>query len=94
MVNGDLLEMDALRRAFAGVRILSSHAVTTEEFTQALVTLNVAREAGVERVACFSVIHADRLVNVPHFAVKSGANACSRRWALAPHSAARLFHRQ
>jgi uncharacterized protein YbjT (DUF2867 family) len=35
--------------------------------------LNVAREAGVERVVYLSVIHADRFVNVPHFAVKFGA---------------------
>ncbi len=35
--------------------------------------LNIAREAGVERVVYLSVIHAERFVNVPHFAVKSGA---------------------
>ncbi len=50
MVVGDLLDMDALRRALAGVRTLFLlNAVTADEFTQALVTLNVAREAGVER---------------------------------------------
>lgn len=49
------------------------NAVTADEFTQAIITLNIAREAGVERVVYLSVIHADRFVNVPHFAVKSGA---------------------
>lgn len=44
-----------------------------DEFTQALIALNIAREAGVERVVYLSVIHAERFVNVPHFAVKSGA---------------------
>jgi uncharacterized protein YbjT (DUF2867 family) len=74
VVQGDLLDIDALRGAFDGVRTLFLlNAVTGDEFTQAILTLNVAREAGVERVVYLSVIHADRFVNVPHFAVKSGA---------------------
>lgn len=74
VAQGDLLDIDALRAAFAGVRTLFLlNAVAADEFTQALITLNVAREAGVERVVYLSVIHADRFVNVPHFAVKSGA---------------------
>jgi uncharacterized protein YbjT (DUF2867 family) len=71
---GDLLDVDGLRAAFAGVRTLFLlNAVTGDEFTQALLTLNVAREAGVARVVYLSVFGADRAVNVPHFAVKSGA---------------------
>ena len=74
VAKGDLLDIDALRTAFAGVRTLFLlNAVAGDEFTQALITLNVARDAGVERVVYLSVIHADRFVNVPHFAVKSGA---------------------
>ncbi len=74
VAKGDLFDIDALRAAFAGVRTLFLlNAVTGDEFTQAIVTLNVAREAGVERVAYLSVFDADRAVNVPHFAVKSGA---------------------
>ncbi|HYC96854.1 NmrA/HSCARG family protein [Brevundimonas sp.] len=74
VVQGDLLDVDALRTAFAGVRTLFLlNAVAADEFTQALITLNVARQSGVERVVYLSVIHADRFVNVPHFAVKSGA---------------------
>lgn len=74
IAQGDLLDIDALRAAFSGVRTLFLlNAVTGDEFTQALITLNVAREAGVDRVVYLSVIHADRFVNVPHFAVKSGA---------------------
>jgi uncharacterized protein YbjT (DUF2867 family) len=74
VVQGDLLDVDALRAAFDGVSTLFLlNAVTGDEFTQAIVTLNVAREAGVKRVVYLSVIHADRFVNVPHFAVKSGA---------------------
>lgn len=74
VAQGDLLDIDALRRAFKGVSSLFLlNAVTGDEFTQALITLNVAREAGVNRVVYLSVFDADAAVNVPHFAVKSGA---------------------
>lgn len=74
VAQGDLLDLDALRRAFSGVRSLFLlNAVTGDEFTQALITLNIAREAGVERVVYLSVFDADHAVNVPHFAVKYGA---------------------
>jgi uncharacterized protein YbjT (DUF2867 family) len=73
-VQGDLLDIDALRSAFAGVRTLFLlNAVTGDEFTQAIITLNLAREAGIDRVVYLSVFDADRAVNVPHFAVKYGA---------------------
>ncbi|ASG23968.1 SDR family oxidoreductase [Nitrospirillum viridazoti] len=74
VAQGDLLDIDALRAAFAGVDTLFLlNAVTGDEFTQAIITLNIAREAGVQRLVYLSVIHADRFVNVPHFAVKLGA---------------------
>jgi uncharacterized protein YbjT (DUF2867 family) len=74
VVRGDLLDIEALRLAFSGVRTLFLlNAVTGDEFTQVIITLNIAREAGVQRVVYLSVIHADRFVNVPHFAVKFGA---------------------
>ena len=74
VVQGDPLDIDALRTAFTGVNALFLlNAVTGDEFAQALITLNIAREAGVDRVVYLSVFAADRAVNVPHFAVKSGA---------------------
>ena len=73
VVQGDLLDVDALRGAFDGVSTLFLlNAVVPDEFTQALVALNVARDAGVERVVYLSVIHSDVYVNVPHFAGKFG----------------------
>jgi uncharacterized protein YbjT (DUF2867 family) len=73
VVQGDLLDIDSLRRAFTGVSTLFLlNAVVSDEFTQALVTLNLAREVGVERIVYLSVIHSDRYVNVPHFAGKFG----------------------
>lgn len=73
VAQGDLLDVDALRSAFSGVSTLFLlNGVVPDEFTQALVTLNVAREAGVDRVVYLSVIHSDVYVNVPHFAGKFG----------------------
>lgn len=74
VVQGDMLNIDALRLAFNGVRTLFLlNAVAGDEFTQAIIALNIAREAGVERVVYLSVFDADRALNVPHFAVKFGA---------------------
>ncbi|MBY4947808.1 NmrA/HSCARG family protein [Cupriavidus respiraculi] len=73
VVQSDLLDVDSLRGAFAGVSTLFLlNAVVPDEFTQALIALNVAREAGIERIVYVSVIHSDRYVNVPHFAGKFG----------------------
>lgn len=72
-VKGDLLDVDSLRSAFSGVSTLFLlNAVVPDEFTQALIALNLAREAGVERLVYLSVIHSDVYVNVPHFAGKFG----------------------
>ena len=74
VAKGDLLDIDALRAALSGVSTLFLlNAVTGDEFTQAIITLNVARAMGVDRVVYLSVFEADRAVNVPHFAVKFGA---------------------
>ncbi len=73
VVQGDLLDVDALRSAFAGVSTLFLlNGVVADEFTQALLALNLAREAGIERIVYLSVIHSDLYANVPHFAGKFG----------------------
>lgn len=71
VVQGDLLDVDSLRSAFSGVSTLFLlNAVVPDEVTQALIALNVARDAGIKRVVYLSVLHSDRYVNVPHFAGK------------------------
>ncbi|MGO6850338.1 SDR family oxidoreductase [Rhizobium beringeri] len=73
VVQGDFLDVDSLRNAMSGVSTLFLlSAVVPDEFTQALIALNVARSAGIERIVYLSVIHADVYVNVPHFAGKFG----------------------
>src|SRR4051812_44281133 len=80
VAQGDLLDVDALRTAFSGVSTLFLlNAVVPDEFTQALITLNLAREAGVERVVYLSVIHSDLYANVPHFAGKFGVERAIER---------------
>jgi len=73
VVQGDMLDVDSLRSAFSGVSTLFLlNAVVPDEFTQALIALNAAREAGIERIVYLSVMHSDSYVNVPHFAGKFG----------------------
>jgi uncharacterized protein YbjT (DUF2867 family) len=73
VAQGDLLDVDSLRNAVSGVSTLFLlNAVVPDEFTQALVALGVAREAGIKRIVYLSVIHSDLYVNVPHFAGKFG----------------------
>ena len=73
VVQGDLLDVDSLRAAMSGVSTLFLlNGVVADEYTQALLALNVAREAGIERIVYLSVIHSDIYVNVPHFAGKFG----------------------
>lgn len=73
VVQGDMLDVDSLRSAFEGVSTLFLlNAVAPDEFTQALITLNLARAAGVKKVVYLSVIHADVYLNVPHCAGKFG----------------------
>lgn len=80
VVQGDMLDVGSLRSAFAGVSTLFLlNAVVPDEFTQALIALNLAREAGIERIVYLSVIHSDRYVNVPHFAGKFGVERMIER---------------
>ena len=83
VVAGDLLDVDSLRSALPGVSTLFLlNGVVADEYTQALVALNLAREAGIERIVYLSVIHSDVYVNVPHFAGKYGVERMIERMGL------------
>jgi uncharacterized protein YbjT (DUF2867 family) len=70
-VVGDMGSATSMRAALSGVRTLFLlNAVAADETTQALMTLNLARDAGVERIVYLSVIHAELYTNVPHFTGK------------------------
>ncbi len=70
-VAGDMLDVESMRKALNGVRTLFLlNAVSAQELTEALLTLSLAREAGIERVVYFSVFNGECFANVPHFASK------------------------
>jgi uncharacterized protein YbjT (DUF2867 family) len=59
-VVGDMSSANSMRAALSSVRTLFLlNAVVPDEVTQALVTLNLAPDAGIERIVYLSVIHAD-----------------------------------
>ena len=63
-VKGDLMAIAKASTLFL------LNAVTPDELTQALLTLSLAREAGVKGIVYFSVFHSDVFTDVPHFAGK------------------------
>jgi uncharacterized protein YbjT (DUF2867 family) len=70
-VAGDLLDVDAMRAALDGVDTLFLlSAVTAEELTATLLTLNAAREHGIKGIVYLSIYQAENKVEVPHFMAK------------------------
>ncbi len=70
-VKADLMDLEATRNAIAQASTLFLlNAVTPDELTQALLTLSLAREAGVKGIVYLSVFHADLFTDVPHFTGK------------------------
>ena len=70
-VQGDLSDVDAMRVALSGASTLFLLAPNVaDEMTQALMTLNLAREAGISRVVYLSVFKGADYTDVPHFTGK------------------------
>jgi uncharacterized protein YbjT (DUF2867 family) len=70
-VPGDMTDVASMRAALKGVDTLFLlNAVASDEVTQALVTLGLAREAGIQRIVYFSVFNSALFDDVPHFAGK------------------------
>ena len=70
-VKGDLADVDSVRAALAGVSTLFLLAPNAaDELTQAMLTLNAARDAGVKGVVYLSVFKGEQYTDVPHFAGK------------------------
>lgn len=70
-VKGDFQDVDSMRAAMGCARTLFLlNTVAADEVTQALIALNLAREAGIERIVYLSVMHSDRFTEVPHFTGK------------------------
>ncbi|WP_191060097.1 NmrA/HSCARG family protein [Geminicoccus harenae] len=70
-VQGDMMDVDAMQAALQGVDTLFLiNAVVPDELTQALLTLDLAREAGVRRIVYFSVFNGSVFTAVSHFTGK------------------------
>lgn len=70
-VKGDLADIDSIRAALDGVSTLFLLAPNApDELTQAMLTLNAAREAGVKGIVYLSVFKGEAYADVPHFASK------------------------
>jgi len=70
-VKGDPSDVESMRAALTGVSTLFLLvANVADELTQALITLNLAREAGVRGVVYLSVFKGDEYTDVPHFTGK------------------------
>jgi uncharacterized protein YbjT (DUF2867 family) len=70
-VQGDMTDVASMRAVLKGVDTLFLlNAVAADEVTQALVTLDLAREAGIRRIVYFSVFNSALFDDVPHFAGK------------------------
>jgi uncharacterized protein YbjT (DUF2867 family) len=70
-VQGDMTDVASMRTVLKGVDTLFLlNAAVSDEVTQALVTLDLAREVGIQRIVYFSVFNSALFDDVPHFASK------------------------
>jgi uncharacterized protein YbjT (DUF2867 family) len=70
-VKGDLMDVEAMRAALQGVSSLFLLVPNgSDELTQAINTLSLAREAGVRGIVYLSVTRSDVYTDVPHFTAK------------------------
>ena len=70
-VRGDMTDIPSMRAALKHVDTLFLlNAVVADEVTQAIGTLSLAREAGIERIVYLSVLNSDAYTDVPHFTGK------------------------
>jgi uncharacterized protein YbjT (DUF2867 family) len=70
-VQGDMTDVGSMRTVLKGVDTLFLlNAVVPDETTQALATLDLAREAGIQRIVYLSVFNSALFNDVPHFAAK------------------------
>lgn len=73
-VAGDVLDAAVLRRALHGVKtVFLLNPVAPDETTRALLTIELAAQAGVAGIVYLSMVNADVLPDVPHAVAKHAA---------------------
>ncbi len=73
-VKGDTTDMESMRKAMSGMSTLFLlNPVVADELNRALLMLDLAIEAGIQRVVYFSMFNADSFFDCPHACAKYGA---------------------
>jgi uncharacterized protein YbjT (DUF2867 family) len=73
-VRGDVRDVDFMRALLGKTRTLFLlNPVVPDEMVRALLTINLAAAAGIQRVVYFSMVNADTFGDVPHAAAKYAA---------------------
>jgi uncharacterized protein YbjT (DUF2867 family) len=82
-VSGDTTDMDSMRQALRGVTTLFLlNPVVIDELNRALLMLNLAREASIERVVYFSMFNADTFLDCPHASAKYATEQMIRKFGI------------
>jgi uncharacterized protein YbjT (DUF2867 family) len=80
---GDVLDIAALRSMLAGVDTLFIlNPVVADEQTRALLTLRLAKDAGVKGVVYFSMVNSDVFADTPHASAKFAAERMIERFEI------------
>lgn len=82
-VKGDMTDIPSMRAALNEADTLFLlNPVAADEMTQAISTLSLAREAGIERIVYLSVLNSDTYTDVPHFTGKYTVERMIEQFAL------------
>ncbi len=82
-VKGDTTDMESMRKAMSGITTLFLlNPVVIDELSRALLMLDLAQEAGIERVVYFSMFNADTFLDCPHACAKYAAELMIRKFEI------------
>ncbi len=82
-VRGDTTDMESMRRAMSGMTTLFLlNPVVVDELNRALLMLDLAQEAGIQRVVFFSMFNADTFLDCPHACAKYAAELMIQKFEI------------
>jgi uncharacterized protein YbjT (DUF2867 family) len=82
-VRGDTTDMESMRRAMSGITTLFLlNPVIVDELNRALLMLDLAQEADIQRVVYFSMFNADTFLDCPHACAKYAAELMIQKFRI------------
>lgn len=82
-VEGDTTDMESMRKAMNGITTLFLlNPVVIDELNRALLMLDLALEAGVNRIVYFSMFHAATFLDCPHACAKYTKELMIRKFGI------------